>query len=111
MASTAGSPERPVRVDVQGATLDGDLAVSREVRGIVLFSHGSGSSRRSVRNRHVAAVLRDGGLGTLLLDLLTSAEEAVDLRTAELRFDIGLLARRLVGAIDWLSSSEETRAL
>ena len=72
-------------------------------RGVVLFAHGSGSSRHSSRNRFVAGALRAGGLATLLIDLLTPEEEAVDLRTAHLRFDIGLLAGRLVGATDWLA--------
>jgi putative phosphoribosyl transferase len=83
-------------------TLEGDLAIPDEPRGIVLFAHGSGSSRHSPRNRFVAGVLQDGGLATLLLDLLTPEEDRVDDVTAELRFDIELLARRVAGAIDWL---------
>ena len=70
----------------------------------MLFAHGSGSSRHSPRNRRVAAHLQRAGFGTLLLDLLTSEEEQFDLHTRELRFDIGLLARRLVGAVDWLAA-------
>jgi dienelactone hydrolase len=77
----------------------------------VLFAHGSGSSRHSPRNRRVAALLIEAGLATLLIDLLTPAEEMVDLRTARLRFDIGLLAERLVGATDWLTRYPETRDL
>ena len=84
-------------------TLEGNLIVSPGATGIVLFAHGSGSSRFSSRNRYVAEVLRVGGLGTLLLDLLTPEEELVDTRTAHLRFDIELLADRLVGTIDWLA--------
>jgi dienelactone hydrolase len=78
---------------------------------VVLFAHGSGSSRHSPRNRFVAEVLREGGLATLLVDLLTVEEEAVDARTGHLRFDIGLLAGRLVGAIDWLAEQPESRDL
>jgi dienelactone hydrolase len=77
----------------------------------VLFAHGSGSSRHSPRNRHVAAVLEEARLATLLFDLLTAPEEAVDARTARLRFDVALLAERLVGAIDWAGARPETRAL
>ena len=96
--------ERTVRVATGTAELDGTLAIPGGARGIVLFAHGSGSSRHSPRNRYVADVLRQGGLGTLLRDLLTPEEEAVDQRTRALRFDIGLLAGRLAGAIWWLAS-------
>ncbi|MBI3282000.1 MAG: dienelactone hydrolase family protein [Acidobacteria bacterium] len=78
---------------------------------MVVFAHGSGSSRQSSRNRYVAGALRQGSLGTLLMDLLTRDEEAVDLRTAHLRFDIPLLAERLVHATDWLLAQPETREL
>ena len=77
----------------------------------MLFAHGSGSSRHSPRNRHVARLLNEGNLATLLIDLLTSGEEAMDARTAHLRFDIGLLAERLVGATDWLRQYPDTRRL
>jgi dienelactone hydrolase len=80
-------------------------------RAIVLFAHGSGSSRRSPRNRYVARALQEAGLATLLMDLLTLDEEARDVRTGRLRFDIGLLAERLVSATDWLRADPETRAL
>ena len=80
-------------------------------RGVVLFAHGSGSNRFSSRNRYVAEALREGGLGTLLIDLLTPREEAIDERTAHLRFDIPMLARRLVGATKWLGEQEQTKAL
>jgi pimeloyl-ACP methyl ester carboxylesterase len=94
--------EREVRVPVGGAVLEGTLALPPDAFGVVLFAHGSGSSRHSPRNRFVASVLRDAGLATLLVDLLTPEEGAIDARTAQHRFDIGLLARRLVGATDWL---------
>lgn len=74
--------------------------------GVVAFAHGSGSSRHSPRNRQVAAVLQDAGLATVLADLLTAEEEAVDLRTRELRFDIDLLARRVRAVIDWLAGTD-----
>jgi putative phosphoribosyl transferase len=92
-----------VRITVNGVALDGDLARPSGTGGMVLFAHGSGSSRHSPRNRRVAERLQRAGFGTLLLDLLTEDEEQLDLRSRELRFDIGLLARRLVGAIDWLA--------
>jgi putative phosphoribosyl transferase len=78
---------------------------------IVLFAHGSGSGRKSPRNRYVAGVLQGGGLATLLLDLLTPAEEAVDIDTGHLRFDIDLLAERLTGATQWLATQPDTRSL
>ena len=90
-----------VRIAVGGAMLEGDLDRPPASSGIVLFAHGSGSSRHSPRNRQVADHLQRAGLGTLLMDLLTPDEEELDLHTRELRFDIGLLARRLVGAVDW----------
>lgn len=100
--------EREVRIAIDEETvLDGFLNLPEGAAGIVLFAHGSGSSRHSPRNRYVASVLREGGLGTLLFDLLTPGEEAVDRRTAELRFDIGLLADRLVGATAWLRRSPD----
>jgi len=91
--------------------LDGDLTVPDGAAGLVIFAHGSGSSRFSPRNRYVARQMQDGGLGTLLFDLLTEREERVDVRTREHRFDIDLLTRRLVGAIDWASGQEETTDL
>lgn len=90
-----------VRIAADGVTLEGDLTIPVSARGLVLFAHGSGSSRHSSRNRFVARALNGAGLGTLLFDLLTTEEEAIDLHTAELRFDISLLAERLVGATDW----------
>jgi pimeloyl-ACP methyl ester carboxylesterase len=103
--------ERTISIRVQDATLDGTLGVPRNASGIVLFAHGSGSSRFSPRNRFVARVLRDAGLGTLLLDLLSSSEEEIDETTREYRFDIGMLADRLVAAIDWLGQQPNTAAL
>jgi putative phosphoribosyl transferase len=103
--------EKAVGITIGGVVLDGDLAVPQGAGGLVVFAHGSGSSRHSPRNREVAAALRGRGLGTLLMDLLTAEEERVDARTRELRFDIGLLADRLVGAIDWLGEQEDTRTL
>jgi dienelactone hydrolase len=85
--------------------------VPPEALGIVLFAHGSGSSRHSPRNRYVAGVLQQGGLGTLLFDLLTGAEEEVDLQTSQLRFDIDLLAARLGEATDWLREEPAARGL
>ncbi|HEV2357839.1 MAG TPA: dienelactone hydrolase family protein [bacterium] len=96
-----------IRVPAAGVLLDGDLTVPAEALGVVLFAHGSGSSRFSPRNRRVAAALQDLGIGTLLIDLLTRDEEAEDERTAELRFDIGLLARRLSGIVEWLAARPE----
>lgn len=100
-----------VNVPIDGASLEGNLVIPPGAQGIVLFAHGSGSSRHSPRNRFVADVLRGGGVATLLIDLLTAKEEQIDLATSELRFDIGLLTRRVVAVIDWLAAHEETRAL
>jgi len=103
--------ERTVEISTGGVSLEGDLAIPEGARGIVLFAHGSGSSRHSARNRFVAEELRRGGLGTLLLDLLTAEEEQVDLRTRHLRFDIDLLADRLIGAMRWFDGEDDTRGL
>jgi putative phosphoribosyl transferase len=100
-----------VRVPAAGVMLEGNLAIPPRTSGIVLFAHGSGSGRHSPRNRAVARALNEGGLATLLVDLLTPAEESVDEQTRKLRFDIGLLADRLVDAADWLTANEETRSL
>jgi len=101
--------ERPVKVSAGKVTLEGILGVPKSARGVVLFAHGSGSGRHSPRNRYVAEVFRKVGLATLLIDLLTPAEEAVDLRTMHLRFNIELLAERLVGATDWIRRNAETQ--
>jgi putative phosphoribosyl transferase len=109
---TLGPPvEHPVRVRAGDAELDGTLSLPQNAAGVVVFAHGSGSGRHSPRNRFVARMLREAGLGTLLLDLLTGEEEGVDVHTAEFRFDIGLLANRVVGATDWLAGVEVTAAL
>jgi putative phosphoribosyl transferase len=100
-----------VAIPADGVTLEGTLSIPGEARGIVAFAHGSGSSRFSPRNRFVAEVLRTGGFGTLLMDLLTAEEERIDERTRELRFDIGLLTERTVGVVDWLGEEEATRDL
>ncbi|HEV7883600.1 MAG TPA: alpha/beta fold hydrolase [Solirubrobacteraceae bacterium] len=91
--------------------LAGDLTLPPDARGIVVFAHGSGSGRFSPRNRAVAGVLAGSGLATLLMDLLTEQEEAVDLRTRHLRFNIGMLARRVVATVDWLASEPSTSEL
>lgn len=98
--------ETPVTVPAGDVTLEGDLILPEGAHGVVLFAHGSGSSRHSPRNRMVAAALREGNLGTLLFDLLSPDEEVVDLQTTRLRFDIALLAERLIAAIDWMSRRE-----
>jgi putative phosphoribosyl transferase len=100
---------REEQVDAGGAA--GSLVVPDGARGLVLFAHGSGSSRFSPRNRYVAGVLEDAGLATLLVDLLTTEEERVDLRTRALRFDVELLAGRLLHAAAWAAADERTRAL
>jgi dienelactone hydrolase len=102
---------RAVTIPAGGATLAGGLSIPTDARGIVVFAHGSGSGRHSPRNRFVADALRAGGLATLLMDLLTEAEEAEDVRTLALRFDIGLLAGRLVAATDWLAQQPNISAL
>ena len=103
--------ETSVAVAAQDADLDGDLTLPDQARALVLFAHGSGSSRRSPRNRAVAEVLQAAGLATLLFDLLTPTEEEIDLRTRALRFDIELLGRRLGAATDWADGQPELRSL
>jgi putative phosphoribosyl transferase len=103
--------EQLVRISAGPVTLEGNLNLPEGAGGIVLFAHGSGSSRHSPRNRYVARVLNEAKLATLLVDLLTADEEAIDMRTAHLRFDIGLLARRLIAVTDWLTGQPLTRAL
>ncbi len=101
----------PVHVATGSAVLAGDLALPGGAQGLVLFAHGSGSSRHSPRNRFVAELLNRAGLATLLIDLLTAEEEATDRRTAHLRFDIGLLADRLVSITGWLAGEPRTGPL
>jgi pimeloyl-ACP methyl ester carboxylesterase len=100
-----------VRIESTHAKLDGDLTVPARARGVVLFAHGSGSSRRSPRNHMVARALNDGRLATLLLDLLTPEEEEIDQLTRHLRFDVEFLAGRLVDAIAWLGREPSTARL
>jgi putative phosphoribosyl transferase len=100
-----------VRIQIAAVVLVGNISIPVDRKGIVLFAHGSGSGRHSRRNQHVANVLQEAGLATLLFDLLTQEEEAVDQYTAHLRFDIGLLADRLVGVTDWLAEEPRTRGL
>lgn len=100
-----------VRVPIGREFLDGDLSIPPGASGLVLFAHGSGSSRHSPRNQFVARVLEQRGLATMLIDLLTPAEERVDDRTAEYRFDLPMLARRLVQIVDWLKEQPQTASL
>jgi putative phosphoribosyl transferase len=106
-----GTAVDAVRIPDGRDLLDGDLQVPAGARGLVIFAHGSGSSRFSTRNRQVSDFLNAGGFATLLLDLLTPAEESIDVRTAEYRFDIPLLGRRVVAATDWASAREGLRQL
>ena len=94
---------RYVRILSMGVHLEGILSVPDAAKGLVVFIHGSGSSRHSPRNQYVAQTLQEGGLATLLFDLLTAEEEEIDLQTRHLRFDIGLLARRTAGVLEWLT--------
>src|SRR5947199_6133801 len=103
--------EHVVRIQAGSVSLEGTVNLLRDAQGIVLFAHGSGSSRHSPRNRYVAGVLQQGGFATLLLDLLTRAEEQVDMGTGHLRFDIRLLAERLIETLDWLRQEASTRDL
>jgi putative phosphoribosyl transferase len=108
---TPASDSGLVRIQAGSVMLEGDLQVPDEVTGVVLFAHGSGSGRHSTRNRFVAGELQLAGLATLLIDLLTQAEEAVERHTGHLRFDIPLLAERLVAATHWLADESSTRSL
>lgn len=112
MESIAVCPvKQPVAITVSEGVLHGDLDVPPGAVGMVIFAHGSGSSRMSPRNQHVAKALRQARLATLLLDLLTDREEREDDLTGEFRFDIGLLAGRLTAAIRWVQASRELRQL
>jgi putative phosphoribosyl transferase len=102
-----GNLRREVRIPIKGQLLDGDFVIPADALGIVLFAHGSGSSRHSPRNKYVARYLQDAKLGTLLFDLLTPQEETVDAVTGRLRFDVTLLADRLVQATHWLHHQPE----
>ncbi len=105
------SGECPVEIPAGRVILSGDLCLPDGALGLVVFAHGSGSSRLSPRNRQVAAALREAGMGTLLFDLLTRNEEARDNVTAELRFDIPFLAERLVAVTDWLETRPDSKNL
>src|SRR5919109_2884778 len=94
---------RYVQILSMGVLLEGIISIPEDVIGLVVFVHGSGSSRHSPRNQYVAQTLQEGGLATLLFDLLTAEEEEIDLRTREWRFDINLLANRTAGVLEWLS--------
>ncbi|MGA9023951.1 MAG: dienelactone hydrolase family protein [Terracidiphilus sp.] len=109
MKTTGELIERSVLIPPTG--LEGDLVIPEKATAVIAFAHGSGSSRHSPRNQYVARVLQQGGLGTLLFDLLTAQEERIDVQTAELRFDIALLARRLSEATAWLKKDKDTRDL
>ncbi|MBW8041144.1 MAG: alpha/beta hydrolase [Planctomycetes bacterium] len=105
----SGQSDQEIEIAIDDKTyLKGSLCVPRGARGIVLFAHGSGSSRFSPRNRYVAATFQQMGLATLLMDLLTKEEELIDLETRQLRFDIELLSKRVVHATRWLLENKET---
>ena len=108
---TGAAGTHDVQIPSGSVTLEGELSIPIGASGIVLFAHGSGSSRHSPRNQYVARVIREAKVGTLLFDLLTQEEEAVDMRTRRLRFDIGLLARRLVDAANWIRREGDTSHL
>jgi dienelactone hydrolase len=101
----------PVRIPTPGARLNADLVIPVEARGIVLFAHGSGSSRHSHRNQFVARVLQDSGFATLLMDLLTTEEGHLDNQTREFRFDIGMLADRLAATVEWAAEQPTMKHL
>lgn len=107
----AGGEERTIQLPAAGVELEGSLVVPDGATGVVLFAHGSGSSRHSSRNRYVAAQLQEAGFATLLIDLLTAEEERVDEHTRQHRFDIQMLGRRLVGATGWLERYRQTASL
>jgi dienelactone hydrolase len=100
-----------VHIQAGRAVLSGNLTIPQKAVALVLFSHGSGSSRHSPRNQFVARTLNDAGLATLLFDLLTQEEEAIDMHTREYRFNVGLLAERLVDATRWAKQQKQTRDL
>ncbi len=103
--------ENEVIVPVGAVSLEGELQIPQNAHGLVLFAHGSGSSRLSPRNQFVARILRESGLGTLVFDLLTREEEVIDSFTRHLRFDIPLLAERLVGATRWVETVDAVHGL
>ena len=103
--------ETAVRIPVGSVVVEGNLTVPSDAKGIVIFAHGSGSSRFSTRNRYVAKFLNAQKIGTLLFDLLTNEEDQADIETAEYRFNIDLLAERLIGATEWLKKDPLTKNL
>jgi len=103
--------ENAVVILAGNARLEGSLVVPQDVHSIILFVHGSGSSRHSLRNRYVAGALQEGGLATLLFDLLSEEEESIDIQTTHLRFDVAFLAERLLHAIDWVRQNDATSRL
>ena len=103
--------ENLVRIPVGKAIIEGNLTVPIDTKGIVLFAHGSGSGRFSPRNQYVAKILNEAGLATLIIDLLTKEEEAIDTRTGEFRFDINLLSERLMAATEWIRKNPQTKSL
>jgi dienelactone hydrolase len=107
-SATLSVEQRAVTVQAGRVTLDGDLSLPLHARAVVLFAHGSGSSRFSARNKRVAGLLHERAFATLLIDLLTPNEEALDIHTGEFRFDIGRLAERLIDASDWLEREPAT---
>jgi dienelactone hydrolase len=100
-----------VQIPIDSAVIEGNLTVPKGSKGLVLFAHGAGSSRHSKRNNFVAEELQEGGLGTLLIDLLTTDEKEIDRRTRQIRFNIDLLSERVIGAIDWLQNDSQTQDL
>ena len=109
--SSKGKSSNEIQIPINSITLEGNLTIPEGAKGIVVFAHGSGSSRFSSRNRYVAQEIQKEGLGTLLFDLLTAEEERIDMVTAHLRFDIDLLANRLVEVTNWLLSNPDTKKL
>ena len=99
--TTNNKVQETVQIPVDSVSLSGDITIPEGNKGVVLFAHGSGSGRKSPRNRYVARVLQDAGFGTLLFDLLTQEEEVVDSQTRHLRFDIVMLSKRMVSVTDW----------
>ncbi len=108
---TQPNAEAVVKVSTGSVVVEGNLGIPAGAQGLVLFAHSSGSSRHSQRNRYMAQILHEGGLATLLIDLLTAEEEAIDMQTRHLRFEIGLLAERLIGTTDWLAQNSATKNL
>src|SRR5262245_14273868 len=117
LETDSGGPMTPhlnqntISIPLGKKVIQGDLTIPVEIKGLVIFAHGSGSSRFSPRNKYVAEVLNGAGFAALLIDLLTLEEESVDNRTAEHRFNIGLLADRLIGATDWTREQQRLSTL